>query len=97
MNNTELAFSILFTFTSLSLIFEHTFAELTFPSETSSTSFLRSLFCTFPNVGFPGSLASKESASNAGDPGSIPGLGRSPGKGIGYPFQFSWASVVLSQ
>ena len=47
--------------------------------------------------GFPGSLASKESAFNAGDPGSIPGLGRSPGKGIGYPFQFSWASVVLSQ
>ena len=33
--------------------------------------------------------------SNAGDPGSIPGSGRSsPGEGIGYPLQFSWASLV---
>ena len=31
---------------------------------------------------------------NAGDPGSIPGLGRYPGEGIGYPFQYSWASLV---
>ena len=30
----------------------------------------------------------------AGDPGSIPGLGRSPGEGIGCPFQYSWASLV---
>ena len=34
------------------------------------------------------------SAYNAGDLGSIPGLGRSPGKGIGYPLQYSWASLV---
>ena len=34
------------------------------------------------------------SACNAGDPGSIPGLGRSTGEGIGYPLQFSWASLV---
>ena len=34
-------------------------------------------------LGFPSSSASKESASNAGDPGSIPGLGRSPGGGHG--------------
>ena len=33
----------------------------------------------------PGSSAGKESAFSAGDPGSIPGLRRSPGKGIGYP------------
>ena len=33
---------------------------------------------------FPGSSAGKESACNAGDPGSIPGLGRSAGEGIGY-------------
>ena len=45
-------------------------------------------------LGFPGSLASKESTCNAGDPGSIPGLGRSIGKGIGYPLQYSWASLV---
>ena len=45
-------------------------------------------------MGFPGSSAGKESACNAGDPGSIPGLGRCPGKGIGYPLQYSWASLV---
>ena len=35
--------------------------------------------------GFPDSSVGKESACNAGDPGSILGLGRSPGEGIGYP------------
>ena len=38
--------------------------------------------------------AGKESACNAGDPGLIPGLGRSPGEGIGYPLHYSWASFV---
>jgi len=45
-------------------------------------------------LGFPGSSAGKESTCNAGDPGSIPGLGRSTGEGIGYPLQYSWASLV---
>ena len=36
--------------------------------------------------GFPGGLAGKESACNEGDLGLIPGLGRSPGEGKGYPF-----------
>ena len=45
-------------------------------------------------MGYPGSSVGKESACNAGDPGSIPGLGRSPGEGIGYPLQYSWASLV---
>ena len=36
---------------------------------------------------FPGGSAGKESACNAGDLGLIPGLGRSPGEGKGYPFQ----------
>ena len=40
--------------------------------------------------GVAGSSADKESACNAGDPGWIPGLGRSPGVGIGYPLQYSW-------
>ena len=44
--------------------------------------------------GFPGGSAGKESACNAGDLGSIPGSGRSPGEGIGYPLQDSWASLV---
>ena len=45
-------------------------------------------------VGFPGSSAGKESACNTGDPGSIPGLGRSPGEGNSYPLLYSWASLV---
>ena len=44
--------------------------------------------------GIPGSSAGEESACNAGDPGSIPGLGRSPEEGIGHPLQYSWASLV---
>ena len=44
--------------------------------------------------GFLGSLAGKESTCNAGDPGSIPGLGSSPGEGIGYLLQYSWAAPV---
>ena len=44
--------------------------------------------------GFPDSSVGKESACNAEDPGSIPGSGRSPGEGIGYPLQYSWASLV---
>ena len=43
---------------------------------------------------FPGSSVGKESACNAGDSHSIPGLGRFPGKGIGYPLWYSWASLV---
>ena len=44
--------------------------------------------------GFPGSSTGKESTCNAGDPGSIPEAGRSPGEGIGNPLQYSWASPV---
>ena len=44
--------------------------------------------------GFSGSSADKESASNAGDPGSIPGLGRSPGERNSYLLRYSWASLV---
>ena len=43
---------------------------------------------------FPDSSVGKESACNAGDPGSIPWSGRSTGEGIGYPLQYSWASLV---
>ena len=40
-------------------------------------------------MGFPVSSVGKESACNATDPGLIPGLGRSPGEGKGYPLQYS--------
>ena len=42
----------------------------------------------------PGDSAGKESIYNVGDPDSIPGLARSPGERIGYPLQYSWASLV---
>ena len=40
-------------------------------------------------MGFPGGVEGKESACNAGDPGSVPGLGRFPRKGNGNPLQYS--------
>ena len=43
---------------------------------------------------FPDSSVGKECACNAGDPGLIPGLGRSAGEEIGWPLQYSWASLV---
>ena len=45
--------------------------------------------CSYLLWGFPGGSAGKETACNAGDPGSIPGLGRSTGEGTGYPLQYS--------
>ena len=45
-------------------------------------------------MGFLDSSIGKESACNAGDPGLIPGPGRSAGKRIGYPLQYSWAFLV---
>ena len=42
----------------------------------------------------PGGSDDKEPACNAGDPGSIPGSGKSPGEGIGYALQYSWASLM---
>ena len=43
---------------------------------------------------FSDSSVGKESACNAGDPGLIPGPGRSARAGMGYPLQYSWASPV---
>ena len=48
----------------------------------------------YPSLGFPDSSVGKESACNAGDPGSIPGSGRSSREGISYPIQCSWISLV---
>ena len=45
-------------------------------------------------MGFPGNSAGKEPTCNAADPSSVPGWGRSTGEGIGYPLQYSWASLV---
>ena len=56
------------------------------------SSFISSLPCLLH--GLPGWPAGKEFTCNAGDPSSIPGSGSSPGEGIGYPIQYSWASLV---
>ena len=56
-----------------------------------------SVLCSELSIGLQGFLDSsvgKESTCNAEDPGSIPGLGRSAGEGIGYPLQYSWASLM---
>ena len=45
-------------------------------------------------MGFPGRSTDKESTCTAGDLSSTPGLGKSPEGGIGYPVQYSWASLV---
>ena len=46
-------------------------------------------------MGFPGSqLVKNLSAYSEGNPGSIPGSGRSPAERIGYPLQYSWGSLV---
>ena len=45
-------------------------------------------------LGFPDSSVGKETSCHAGDPGSIPGSGRSPGEGTGCPLLYSWASLV---
>ena len=46
------------------------------------------------HLNFSDSLADKDSTCRAGDPGLIPRLGRPPGEGIGYPLQYSWASLL---
>ena len=51
-------------------------------------------FIPIPIKGFPGISGGKESTCIAGDPSSIPGSRRPPGAGIGYPLQYSWASLV---
>ena len=47
------------------------------------------LVCTTRDLGFPGGSDGKESTCNVGDLDSIPGSGRSPGEGNGYPLHYS--------
>ena len=54
----------------------------------------RNLFPSIMKLGFTDSSVGKGSACNAEDSSSISGLGRSAGEGIGYPPQYSWASLV---
>ena len=63
---------------------------LTFVASVRSIPFLSFIV----PICFPDSSVGKELACNAGDPGLIPGSGRSTGEEIGYPLQYSWASLV---
>ena len=75
-----------------------------FKSETGGSDFQACWTASLPTpaepdlvyetVPQPDSSVSKESACNSGDPGSVPGLGRSVGEGLGYPLQCSWVSLV---
>ena len=73
---------------------EHFFSEIS-PSQSYSLSLIAQLVKNLPAMqetmflGFPCGSAGKESAHNAGDLGSIPGLGRSPGGRHGNPLQYS--------
>ena len=59
------------------------------------TKFLQETFNSgISSMGFPDSSVGKESACNAEDPGVIPGSGGYAGEEIGYPLQYSWASLV---
>ena len=52
------------------------------------------LFFPGKSLGFPDSSIGRPSACSAGNPGSIPGSGRSAGERIGYPLLYSWVSLV---
>ena len=68
-----------------------------FPLLRKKAKSLQLQFCKWVEPiyqGFPDSSVGKESACNAGDPGSIPGSERSAGEGISYLLQHSWGSLV---
>ena len=85
-----ISFSLLWKFSTLipSKIFSYPFFF-----SSSGTPIIRMLVCLIlcqrSLLGFPGGWEDKASACNAGDPGSTPGLGRSPGEGNGNPLQYS--------
>ena len=66
------------------------------PSEPPGKALCQCLHHAIHNQGFPDSSVGKESTCNAGDPSSIPGSGRAAGEGMGYPLQYSWASLVVT-
>ena len=80
-------------FATLALLFLFVGYFLEHPDSIVIKIYLFFVFHSFPYpmcfMGFPGGSDGKESACNAGDLGLIPGLGRSPGEGNGYPLQYS--------
>ena len=66
---------------------------IAFTRQTFVSVVMSLLFNTL-SKGFPDSSVGKESSCNAGDTSLILGSGRSAGEGVGYPLQYSWASLV---
>ena len=64
------------------------------PFNEETTTFTTTNFWFIVTIGLPGGSAGAESICNVGDPDSIPGLGSSPGEGVGYPLLYSWTSLV---
>ena len=81
----NLVMYILLLFSIVSLLFQSLHIEI----KSNNPLFMKIYLW-----GLPHSSVGKESACNAGDPSSIPGWGGSTGEGIGYPLQYSWASLV---
>ena len=65
-----------------------------FLTQESTTRLTKENWKPYIEIFVPHSSVGKESACSAGDPSSIPGLGRSAGGGIGYPLQYPWAALV---
>ena len=55
------------------------------------------IYATIYKLGLPGGSAAKEYACSAGDPGSVPGSGRVPGEGNGYPLQYSYLENSMNR
>ena len=70
------------------------FYSLTFVEGKYFPGMIHTFRTSLHTLGFTDSSVGKESACNAGVPGSSPGSERSSGEGIGYPLQYSWASLV---
>ena len=57
---------------------------------------MKLIICFYLSIalGFPDSSAGRDSVCNTESPSTIPGFGRSPGEGKGYPLQYSWTPLV---
>ena len=73
---------------------ERLLSPVSWPGEFHGLYSHKELDTTF-TLAFPDNSVGEESTCNAGDPSSIPGLGRSPGEELGYPLQYFWASLVI--
>ena len=88
-----LSFTLLFPFSLINYLSSKSYLRIYFWGELKPRLllFLTSSILTWS---FPGSSVGKESTCSAGDLSLVPGSGRSPAEGKGYPLQYSWASLV---